>query len=70
MKGVVKGSSHKMSSKIYDKWDDFNFEKVNFQFLDGDAPRSPSYGIYISQLIRFARVSSNEHFLLTRHIRT
>ena len=30
-----------------------------FLFLDGDIPRSPSYGVYISQLIRFARVSSN-----------
>ena len=25
---------------------------VNFPFLDGDVPRSPSYGVYISQLIR------------------
>ena len=48
-----------VSSKIYDKWDDFNFEIVNFQFLDGDVPHSPSYGVYISQLIRFARVCSN-----------
>ena len=47
------------SSKIYDKRDDFNFEIVNFPFLDGDVPRSPSHGIYISQLIRFARVCSN-----------
>ena len=39
--------------------DYFNFEKVNFPFLDGDVPRSPSYGVYISQLIRFARVCSN-----------
>ena len=42
-----------VSSKIHDKWDDFNFEIVNFPFLDGDVPRSPSYGVYISQLIRF-----------------
>ena len=48
-----------VSSKIYDKRDDFNFEIVNFPFLDGDVPRSPSYGVYISQLIRFARVYSN-----------
>ena len=27
--------------------------------LDVDVPRSPSYGVYISQLIRFARVCSN-----------
>ena len=44
-----------VSSNIYDKRDDFNFET----FLDGDVPRSPSYGIYISQLIRYARVCSN-----------
>ena len=36
-----------LSSKIYDKRDDFNFEIVNFPFLDGDVPRSPSYGVYI-----------------------
>ena len=48
-----------VSSKIYDKRDDFNFEIVNFPFLDGDVPRSHSYGVYISQLIRFARVCSN-----------
>ena len=48
-----------VSSKIYDKRDDFNFEIVNFSFLDGDVSRSPSYGVYISQLIRFARVYSN-----------
>ena len=48
-----------VSSKIYDKRDDFNFEIVNFPFLDGDVPRSPSYGVYISQLIRFASVCSN-----------
>ena len=48
-----------VSSKIYDKRDDFDFNIVNFQFLDGDVPRSTSYGVYISQLIRFARVSSH-----------
>ena len=44
-------------TKIYDKRDDFDI--VNFPFLDGDVPRSTSYGVYISQLIRFARVSSH-----------
>ena len=45
-----------VSSKMYDKCDNFDFDKVNFQFLDGDFPRRASYGVYISQLIRFARV--------------
>ena len=48
-----------VSSKIYDKRNDFDFDIVNFPFLDGDVPRSTSYGVYISQLIRFARVSSH-----------
>ena len=45
--------------KIYDKQDDFDFDIVNFPFLDGDFPRRPSYGVYISQLIIFARASSH-----------
>ena len=48
-----------VSSKIYEKRDDFDFDIVNFPFLDGDVPRHPSYGVYISQLIRFARVCSH-----------
>ena len=36
-----------VSYKIYDKRDDFNFEVVNFRFLHGDVPLSPSYGVYI-----------------------
>ena len=42
-----------VSTKIYDKRDDFDFEIVNFPFLDGDVPRSTSYGVYISQLNAF-----------------
>ena len=40
---------------------------VNFPFLDGDVPRSASYGVYISQLIRFARVSSHVDDFNTRN---
>ena len=45
--------------KIYDKRDDFDFDIVNFPFFFyGVVPRRPSYGVYVSQLIRFARVCS------------
>ena len=44
-----------VSSKIYDKRDDFDFDIVNFPFLDGDVPR----GVYISQHIRFASVCNH-----------
>ena len=47
------------SSKIYDKRDDFDFDIVKFPFLDGDDPRRASYDVYISQLIRFARVCNH-----------
>ena len=47
-----------VKTKIFDKRDDFDFDIVNFPFLDGDVPRPTSYGVYISQLIRSARVSS------------
>ena len=56
-----------VSSKIYDKRDDFDFYIVNCPFLDGDVPRRPSYGVYISQLIRFARVCSHVADFYTRH---
>ncbi|MGH5019796.1 hypothetical protein ACRFGX_28735, partial [Klebsiella pneumoniae] len=44
-----------VTTKIYDKRDDFDFRIVNFPFLDGDVPRTTSYGVYISQLVRFSR---------------
>ena len=54
-----------MKTKIYDKRDDFDI--VNVPFLDGDVPRSASYGVYISLLIRFARVSSHVDKFNTRN---
>ena len=47
-----------VSTKIYDKRDDFDFDKVNFPLIDGDVPRSTSYGMCISQLIRFRRANN------------
>ena len=42
-------------TSVYDKRDDFGFPIGFFPWLSGDVPRLPSYGIYISQLVRFAR---------------
>ena len=47
-----------VSTKIYDKLDDFDFDYVNFSFLDWDVPRRTSYGVNTSQLIRFDGASS------------
>ena len=70
----IKINNGKVCTKIYDKRDDYNFEIVNFPHLDGDVPRATSYGVYISQLIRFARGCSNvndfndRNFLLTSRL--
>ena len=53
--------------KIYDKRDDFDI--VNFPFLCGNIPQSPSYGVYISQLIRYARASTLYDDFLSRSCR-
>ena len=40
---------------VYDKRDDIGFPIVNIPWFSGDVPRLPSYVVYISQLVRFAR---------------
>ena len=49
---------NRLYTKLYDKRDDFDFHIVNFPFLSSNIPSSPSYGVYISQLIRYARCCS------------
>ena len=51
-----------VSTSIYDKCDD-----CQFPILDGDVPRSTSYLVYMSQLIRFARASSHVADFNTRN---
>ena len=45
----------------------FDFQIVNFPFLDGDVPCSTSYEVNISQLTRFARLSSHVADFNTRN---
>ena len=56
-----------VKTNMFDKRDDFDFDIVDFPILDGDVPRSTSYGVYISQLIRIARVSSPVNDFNTRN---
>ena len=59
------GRDGQLHTSIYDKRDDFNFHITNFPFLSSNIPTSPAYGVFISQLIRYARAcSSYECFIL------
>ena len=49
------GNNSRLYTKLYDKRDDFNFHIVSFSFLSSNIPSGSSYGVYISQLIRYAR---------------
>ena len=60
--------SGQLITKIYDKRDDFNFKIINFRNMCSNIPASPAYGVYISQLIRYARASSNYSDFLKRHL--
>ena len=51
-------SSSKGYQWPYDKRDDFDFHIINFPFLSSNIPSGPSYGVYISQLIKYARCCS------------
>ena len=42
----------------YDKRDDFNFQVVNYPNLSGNIPNSQSYGVFVSQLVRFSNINS------------
>ena len=51
--------NRKLTTRLYDKRDDLNFPIVNFPFLSSNIPFAPAYGVYFSQLIRYARACSN-----------
>jgi hypothetical protein len=60
--------SCQLSTKIYDKRNDFNLKIINFPNMCSNIPASPVNGVYISQLIRYARASSNYSDFLKRHL--
>ena len=45
--------------KLFDKRRDYSFDVISFPFLDGNIPKGPSYGVFISQLVRYARVNNS-----------
>ena len=46
----------KFVTSLYDKRKDFNFQIVSYPFLCGNVPKKQSYGVFLSQVVRFSRV--------------
>ena len=69
VKFSVPGRDGQLHTSIYDKRDDFNFHITNFPFLSSNIPTSPAYGVFISQLIRYARACSSYGCFILRATR-
>ena len=47
-----------ISTSIYDKRDTFDFPIVNFPTLTGNIPKKSSYGVFIGEIVHYARACS------------
>ena len=47
------------------KRDNFGFDTVNFPFMSSNIPAKPTYGVYISQLIRIGRICDSFSYYTT-----
>ena len=59
--------SNNITTKLYDKRDAFGFHIVNFPFMSSNIPSAPAYGVYASQLVRYARCCSSYSDFLICH---
>ena len=63
----TRDKSNNITTKLNDKRKTFGFHIVNFPFMSSDISSAPAYGVYASQLIRYARCCSNYSDFLSRH---
>ena len=66
---IINVSKKLKCSSLYDKRDDFNFHITNFPFLSSNIPSLPAYGVFVSQLIRYARACSSHECSILRAMR-
>ena len=63
----IRDKSNNIRTKLYDKRDAFGFHIVNFSFMSSNIPSAPAFGVYASQLIRYAHCCSNYSDFLLCH---
>ena len=60
------GRDGQLRTSLYDKRNDFNFHITNFPFLSSNIPSLPAYGVFISQLIRYAKACLSYECVILR----
>ena len=60
------GTNTPFRISIYNKRDDFTFWIVNCPHMDSNIPTNPAYGVYISQLVRYARICTSKVDFMNR----
>ena len=63
----IRDKSNNITTKLDDKRDSFGFHIVNFPFTSSNNPSAPAYGVYASQLFRYAPCCSNYSDFILRH---
>ena len=63
---IKTGDNKPFRISIYDKREDFAFRIVNFPHMDSNIPANPAYGVYISQLARYARICTSKVNFINR----
>ena len=63
---IKTGENTPFRISIYDKREDFAFRIVNFPHMDSNIPANPAYGVYISQLVRYARICTSKVDFINR----
>ena len=63
------GRDGQLRTSLYDKRDDFNLHITNFPFMSSNFLSPPAYGVFISQLIRYARACFSYKCFILRAVR-
>ena len=61
---IIRG---KYVTEVFDKRDSFDFEIVNYPYMCSNIPSKPTYGVYVSQLVRLSRICDNFSSFVDRH---
>ena len=66
---MFQSKNRKFETRVFDKRDDFNFEVVKYPSMESNIHDYTLHAVFLSQLIRYARVCNKKEYFLGRTIR-